>query len=1255
MPQVSRKPVRVPDTKFIPSRAEIKRDSEEKRPIRASIRVTSGWKSKVDDGKPWENMSLAGALPPLATTVTSIKQSHELQSTRNVEAFEASGNQTSSDWLVRHSLEAKGLTVDDLMKQAILIRPPAGYPDTTPHLKFEAKAIREFEFKLTKLIEECETRIEWLMEGSRKIFGLLKGQRIAILVDTSDANCRHGRLDLLQQSLQGLINEQLVNKDQLYLLSFGSQVEPVWEAIHDVNCRIINEVRNWVNTLRPSGGCNLLGALRQLVKWKHIDSVVIILGSRPDQDAELICQYVRQSLAGRQLPFHTVAYDCILPDDKPLEELANMTEGRYHCYSSTSKDKIFSGTDLRLLVEEIERAQRTMKVINEMRAGRLDDKIITIANDKPKVPLDILPVPDGTIVQRNKSSNHASLNVENPSFPARTSLDWLKQHGLKAKGLNLYQVLAPNAYSYVKGYVSTINKNVKSKIYKKSMAQFPWHDGSIKNVHVDPTLLFVYQEQLESIVQHYLRRIDWLSTGCRQVFGTLVEQRVVIIVDVSVSTRPCFEVLKKDLKVLFEQQMANKKYYNVICFGSSPDMFRPSMVNPSPEYLQASWKWFMNKSCVGSRNFLEAFRMAVENNGDITNNTEVEGIYLISTGPPDSPKDLICSFIKESLAGKDTSLHTVYYEDETDSSCYLPGRYATPSETADCLKQMAHAGRGRFHWHKIGAGIVESDDVSIVHGELNKAYNYAQNTAMLLDSVKRSRYPKEKVDSSLEDEKALVPAPPQQKPKPLPPPKQTALSQARLNGIRNRPSSANEPVSKTSKKEKSKHRSRSAMSLSHDVSVKPLCWKPNSKNSSGSLIPDIPRTVSKERETPNAQRQVFYTEIGNSVGAIFKDYPSVVEDKKSIRRPIKDVYIPEKDENISTREWMRKYSVSKLKLDLNQLAGGTECSHTKSKVSAINKTVPGRYCEIFPTVKVKGVTKHLHLTSRELEEYEAEIEKIMKRYVKRLQWLMSGSRRVFGTIIEKKVVILIDTSCSMAKSLPEIQLQLSGLIWEQLRERNIMFNLVPFSNEPTLWRPSVVAPSEANCEGAVEWIKTFQGYGTACIVDALKAAFQDPDIQGIYLLTDGKPDTGTTMVLRELAKLNNTRQVRVHTVSFNCDDSSANKFLQLMAGQSGGRFHRSQSEAAGHLLAHRLLTEKVRSDEALTIPVFEGDDLRRLVSEITLCRRFLLQARSYRMLLHEHAQGAEKKDPSSHYLHTGSTKSSKISLGNPTTSEILAN
>jgi hypothetical protein len=44
----------------------------------------------------------------------------------------------------------------------------------------------------------------------------------------------------------------------------------------------------------------------------------------------------------------------------------------------------------------------------------------------------------------------------------------------------------------------------------------------------------------------------------------------------------------------------------------------------------------------------------------------------------------------------------------------------------------------------------------------------------------------------------------------------------------------------------------------------------------------------------------------------------------------------------------------------------------------------------FTVYAIQGVMKHLHLTSRELEEYETEIEKVMRRYVKRLQWLMSG-------------------------------------------------------------------------------------------------------------------------------------------------------------------------------------------------------------------------------------------------------------------------
>ena len=55
------------------------------------------------------------------------------------------------------------------------------------------------------------------------------------------------------------------------------------------------------------------------------------------------------------------------------------------------------------------------------------------------------------------------------------------------------------------------------------------------------------------------------------------------------------------------------------------------------------------------------------------------------------------------------------------------------------------------------------------------------------------------------------------------------------------------------------------------------------------------------------------------------------------------------------------------------------------------------------TLTFQGVVKHLHLLPHELEDYEEQVEKVMRRYVNRLQWLLSGSRRVFGTITEKHV------------------------------------------------------------------------------------------------------------------------------------------------------------------------------------------------------------------------------------------------------------
>lgn len=100
-----------------------------------------------------------------------------------------------------------------------------------------------------------------------------------------------------------------------------------------------------------------------------------------------------------------------------------------------------------------------------------------------------------------------------------------------------------------------------------------------------------------------------------------------------------------------------------------------------------------------------------------------------------------------------------------------------------------------------------------------------------------------------------------------------------------------------------------------------------------------------------------------------------------------------------------------------------------------------RYCSIFPSINLNGTVRHLQLKQGELKEYQDQCEKVLKRYIKRLQWLLSGSRRLFGTIVHEKCAILVDTSGSMNDYLVELKRELACLVWEQLYKYKIRLGL----------------------------------------------------------------------------------------------------------------------------------------------------------------------------------------------------------------------
>ncbi|XP_065268480.1 von Willebrand factor A domain-containing protein 3A [Emys orbicularis] len=1148
------------------------------------VGVSMGSDAVPVKGQPsWHDITITDLEPDNGLLVTHINQTQDLLRAQN-RKMRSSEVQTTEEWLRNHSLESMQLTLEDLLKKGNIV---LNARNATEQIEFAAKTVVNFESKLSEAIELYHQRIQWLLEDSRKVFGLIKGNKVGLLVDVSDISCGP-RLFEFQKDLLCLIDEQLCYKKQLYFLSFGTEISSLWENPTNVNVRILDEARQWVQELQPSGGCNLLKALKKVLTMRELNSLVLIVGSCPDQSSEILSDYIQQCTVGRKLLIHTITYEC--SNHVPpavLKNLAEVVGGRYHCYSSKSEN--YDSSDVYLLLCESQKAKNILSSIKETFQGRIGDSVIGRVQDISKeftklTPASFLPKPP---------KHEGPLVIQMPSFLAKTSAAWLKTNGLKAKKLSLYQVLAPNAFSPVEEFVPILQKTVSSTLHEKAMMQFEWHDGTLKNVHVDPPILYDYQKQLDRMVRTYERRIDWLSIASRRIWGTVCERRVVILIDISVTNSLYIIHIQHSLRLLLEEQMSNKDFFNIIAFGSDIKSWKPEMVPSNPENLQSAWRWVLSLQCKGSRNFMSALRRAVEVDLKDKDKHVSQGLYLLTTGVPDQEMHAVSTYVADVCGGCDLQLHVCLFSvNGFDPNGIIPSRYANPNETASTFREIAHAANGRFHWFG-ETGIYESDDISIIVSEMEKAVNYSQKCALLVESLKQRSgtqlvnqfIPEEDLKMLLKKERTRA-----QK---LLPPKPTALTLARMNIKDNHEGGKN-------------------------AALKALTWRPTSAKAEippPQPIKEWTQTSVKKKHKSRKQSQislsVFYIDKGKNVGAVYRKYPK----EKSVRRSVPVATLPKEEEICSSKEWLNKYSIKKLKLELPRIMFGPNCVHQKKMVESLHKKVSAKYCTIFPSVEINGIVKHLQFQPKELEAYVEQMERVLRCYIRRIQWLLSGSRRLFGTILETKVCILIDTSGSMDPYLQQVTKELTSLIWEQLRKNNARFNLLRFAEDIDTWQEFLVEATDETCHDAVQWVSKFQAHGNTCVLKALQKAFCFQDLEALYVLTDGKPDTSCSLILKEVEKIRKKETIKIHTISFNCSDRRANEFLKKLASQTGGRYHRCIGDMDGQLAAHRMLTEGFDDDDDPVFPFFEGDDLKKLAQEVAKARSFLMQAKSFRLLL----------------------------------------
>ncbi|NXY29710.1 VWA3A protein, partial [Pomatorhinus ruficollis] len=146
-------------------------------------------------------------------------------------------------------------------------------------------------------------------------------------------------------------------------------------------------------------------------------------------------------------------------------------------------------------------------------------------------------------------------------------------------------------------------------------------------------------------------------------------------------------------------------------------------------------RWVLGLECKGSRNLMSALRRAVEVDFKDKDKHKSQGLYLLTTGIPDQETHTISAYVAEACGGFDLQLHVCLFS-VTNSSGIIPARYADPRETANAFKEIVQAAKGRFHWFG-EAGIFESDDITSIISEMEKAKNYSQKCAFLVESLKQ--------------------------------------------------------------------------------------------------------------------------------------------------------------------------------------------------------------------------------------------------------------------------------------------------------------------------------------------------------------------------------------------------------------------------------------------------------------------------------------------------------------------------------------
>lgn len=175
---------------------------------------------------------------------------------------------------------------------------------------------------------------------------------------------------------------------------------------------------------------------------------------------------------------------------------------------------------------------------------------------------------------------------------------------------------------------------------------------------------------------------------------------------------------------------------------------------------------------------------------------------------------------------------------------------------------------------------------------------------------------------------------------------------------------------------------------------------------------------------------------------------------------------------------------------------------------------------------------------------------------------------LYGPIFSERVAFLFDVSGSMSVGVEEkgkrIDIAKSELqrVLENQLSPSSHFNIITFSENVSAFSKGLVKAKKRSIKRAMEYVSGLRAGGETNAFGALKTAFDDKNVDTIFLLSDGQPTVGDetipAIIHQTVAGWNRSRKVVINCIGFfpgsakNQDKKEAREFLKKLALENDG-------------------------------------------------------------------------------------------------------